>query len=103
GARGRPGARGGGAGGGRPLIAAATGAIPEVVHDGSNGFLVPGGSPSDLRLALRRLVDSPTLRQAMGEASLEVARRDHDAMANHRQIFSLLAEVSQLDARLGVA
>ena len=85
---------------GLPLVATATGAIPEVVHDGSNGFLVPVGSPSDLRLALRRLVDSPTLRQAMGEASLEVARRDHDAMANHRQIFSLLAEVSQLDSAI---
>jgi glycosyltransferase involved in cell wall biosynthesis len=84
---------------GLPLVATATGAIPEIVRDGTNGFLVPIGSPPDLRAALRRLVDAPALRHAMGEASLDLARRDHDALTNHRRIFTLLAEVSEESGR----
>ena len=84
---------------GLPLVATATGAIPEVVHDGRNGFLVPPGSPSDLRVALRRLVESPELRRSMGEESLALARREHDALANHRRIFELMAELANLRPR----
>jgi len=82
---------------GLPLVATATGAMPEIVRDGNNGFLVPVGAPQDLRAALRRLVDSPDLRRSMGRASLDLARREHDALANHRRIFELLAEVADLD------
>jgi glycosyltransferase involved in cell wall biosynthesis len=84
---------------GLPLVATATGAMPEIVHDGSNGFLVPVASPRDLHAALRRLVDSPALRHSMGAASLQLARRDHDALANHRRIFSLLAEVAEVERK----
>jgi glycosyltransferase involved in cell wall biosynthesis len=79
---------------GLPLVATGIGAMPEVVRDGANGFLVPPGSPADLRLALRRLIESPDLRRAMGRESLELARREHDAMANHRRIFDLMAQVA---------
>ena len=82
---------------GLPLVATATGAMPEIVRDGNNGFLVPVGAPQDLRAALRRLVDSPDLRRSMGRASLDLARREHDALTNHRRIFELLAEVADLD------
>ena len=81
---------------GLPLVATATGAIPEIVRDGVNGFLLPVGAPTDLRAALRRLVTRPELRAAMGEASLELARREHDALANHRRIFELMAEIAHL-------
>jgi glycosyltransferase involved in cell wall biosynthesis len=81
---------------GLPLVSTATGAIREVVRDGENGFLVPVGSVPDLRAALRRLVERPELRRAMGQASLETARREHDALANHRRIFELMAEVAHL-------
>lgn len=79
---------------GLPLVATATGAMAEVVRDGDNGFLVPVGSPADLRLALRRLVENAELRLAMGHASLDLARRKHDAFANNRRIFELMAEVA---------
>jgi glycosyltransferase involved in cell wall biosynthesis len=84
---------------GLPLVATATGAMPEIVQDGSNGFLVPVGSPKDLRAALTRLVDSPALRRSMGAASLQLAHREHDALENHRRIFTLLAERAELAPR----
>jgi glycosyltransferase involved in cell wall biosynthesis len=79
---------------GLPLVATATGAVSEIVHDGRNGFLVPPHAPSDLRRALRRLVAEPRLRRAMGQESLALAERDHDAWANNRRIFELMAEVA---------
>lgn len=82
---------------GLPLVATAVGAVPEVVRDGVNGLLVPPGSLPDLRLALRRLVESRELRLAMGRESLELARREHDALANHRRIFELMADVAHMD------
>jgi glycosyltransferase involved in cell wall biosynthesis len=88
---------------GLPLVATATGAIPEIVRDGTNGFLVPIASPPDLRAALRRLVDTPALRHAMGEASLALARQDHDALTNHRRIFTLLADLAELDSATRLA
>ena len=84
---------------GLPLVATASGAMGEVVRDGVNGFLVPVRAPADLRGVLRRLVESPDLRRSMGEASLEMARREHDALANHRRIFELMAEVAHLSRR----
>jgi glycosyltransferase involved in cell wall biosynthesis len=36
---------------GLPLVATATGAMPEIVRDGINGFLVPVASPQHVRLA----------------------------------------------------
>jgi glycosyltransferase involved in cell wall biosynthesis len=85
---------------GLPLVATALGAMSEVVRDGVNGFLVTPGAPADLRRALQRLVESPELRRAMGAESLALARREHDAMANHRRIFELMAEVSHAEPRL---
>jgi glycosyltransferase involved in cell wall biosynthesis len=79
---------------GLPLVATPTGAVPEVVRDGLNGILVPVGEPARLRGALRQLVERPEMRAAMGRESLAMARRDHDAMANHRRIFELMAEIS---------
>jgi len=57
------------------------------------------GAPADLRLALRRLVGQADLRRTMGLASLDLARREHDALANHRRIFELMAEVAHLARR----
>lgn len=78
-----------------PIVATPTGAVPEIVRDGRNGFLVPVAAPHDLRQALRRLVDRPELRRSMAAESLALARRDHDAMANHRRIFELMVDVSR--------
>jgi starch synthase len=67
---------------GVPVVASATGGIPEIVEDGRTGFLVPFtpdgtalGAPSDpegfakaLAEKLGEVVDTPGLRARMGEA-----------------------------------
>lgn len=84
---------------GLPLVSTPVGAIPEIVSDGRNGLLVPAGSPSDLCRALRLLAANSAMREAMGRESLALARREHDAMVNHRRIFDLMADSARIGLR----
>ncbi len=53
---------------GRPVVATAVGGIPEVVRDGETGILVPERDPRQLADAVLRLLETPGLAKAMGEA-----------------------------------
>jgi glycosyltransferase involved in cell wall biosynthesis len=61
---------------GKPVVAARTGGIPEVVADGETGLLVPREDPDALRVALLRLAGDPALRARMGAAGRERAARE---------------------------
>src|SRR5206468_1411959 len=50
---------------GTPVVATAVGGVPEVVHDGENGLLVPPNDPIALAAALRRVVSEPGLRDRL--------------------------------------
>ena len=52
---------------GLPVVATTAGALPEVVEDGKCGILVPPRDHHALAIALKRLLDDESLRQAMGE------------------------------------
>jgi glycosyltransferase involved in cell wall biosynthesis len=79
---------------GLPVVATGVGAIPEMVREGHNGYLVAPGDPVALRAAIARLISEPALRRQMGEASLELARRRHDARRNCGAIVDLMRELS---------
>lgn len=53
---------------GKPVIGCRAGGIPDVVDDGVTGILVEPGAPQALAEAILRLVRSPALLRAMGEA-----------------------------------
>lgn len=55
------------------VIATPVGAVTEVITDEQNGLIVPAGDINALAKALRRLIEDPNLRQALGTA----AQRDH--------------------------
>lgn len=55
----------------RPVVAARTGGLVEVVRDGETGFLVPPADPHALAERIRTLLDDPTLRERMGRAGRE--------------------------------
>jgi glycosyltransferase involved in cell wall biosynthesis len=59
---------------GKPTIAADHGGLRDVVVDGESGFLVAPGDREGMRLALRRLIDDPSLRERMGEAASRRAK-----------------------------
>lgn len=63
---------------GLPVVGTHHGGIPEVVEEGTSGFLVPEHDPEALRVALRRLAASPTTRGDLGRAGAVRMRRDFD-------------------------
>jgi len=60
---------------GRPVVASAVGGLVDAIEDGVSGVLVPPGDVGALREALRRLLDDPPLRRALGDAARLEARR----------------------------
>jgi len=52
----------------KPVVASATGGIPEAVDDGVTGFLVRPGRSQELAAALCRLLDAPGMAASMGAA-----------------------------------
>lgn len=54
---------------GVPVIASSTGGIPEVIHHGSNGLLVPPGDEIALARALERFLQDSSLRARLGAAA----------------------------------
>ena len=60
---------------GLPIVAAATGGIPELINDGVNGRMVPPGERAVLRDAIRAALDDPITRGAWRDAGLSTARR----------------------------
>ena len=58
----------------KPIVATATGGIPEVVVDGVTGILVPPRDDAAMAAAIVQLLKDPELRQRMGFAGLARAR-----------------------------
>ncbi len=57
----------------KPVIAAEAGAVPELVHHGKNGVLVPFGDVGALTTAIERLLDEPEFAKALGEHGFRLA------------------------------
>jgi len=60
---------------GRPVVAYARGALPELVDDGESGFLVPFGDCAAAAERLARLAGDPALRLQMGRTARRRAER----------------------------
>lgn len=59
---------------GLPVVAADAAALPELVHDGVNGFLVSPDNPEAISRAVLRISGDPVCAREMGLASLAVGR-----------------------------
>jgi L-malate glycosyltransferase len=69
----------------RPVVAFATGGVPEIVQDGVSGMLAPAESVPSLLTALRRAAATSGMqRAAMGAAAREFVERDGSARAMAR-------------------
>jgi colanic acid/amylovoran biosynthesis glycosyltransferase len=85
---------------GVPVVGSSTAGIPEVIHNGVNGFVVPAGSSRELANRMKELIlDQDTRGKFAGEARHTV-ERDFDLERNVRVIadlvFSRTGQVSNM-------
>jgi len=75
-----------------PIVAMDCGAIPELVRDGLDGFLIPPGDHKQLAEKIKVLMQSEELREKMGEQAFrKVKKFDWDRSFN--KIYEKLVEV----------
>jgi glycosyltransferase involved in cell wall biosynthesis len=63
---------------GLPIVATKVGGLPDLVHPGSNGILIPAGEPDQLAEAIHQLITDPHLRKSMQKVSLQQAQENFD-------------------------
>lgn len=63
---------------GRAVVATPVGAVEDILQDGTTGLLVPVGDAGALAEALRKLLENPGLRRAIGSAAAEFHRQNLD-------------------------
>jgi glycosyltransferase involved in cell wall biosynthesis len=74
---------------GLPVVAVRASFIPEVVHDGINGFLAESGDIHGLANGISTLLKNPTQKQEMGKRSRALAEQ-HDIQLSidlHEQLY----------------
>jgi glycosyltransferase involved in cell wall biosynthesis len=87
---------------GLPVVATPVGAIPELVEDGQNGFLVQPGDHQALSDRILRLLDDPALRSAMSRANVERIRQGYlpdEAILRIESIYDRLLAPARAQAR----
>jgi glycosyltransferase involved in cell wall biosynthesis len=62
---------------GLPVIAVNAMALPELVHDGENGYLFPEGNSQTLSEQVVKILSNPELKNQMSQKSLEIIK-NHD-------------------------
>jgi glycosyltransferase involved in cell wall biosynthesis len=74
---------------GLPVVASRVGGVPEIVHEGVNGFLVAPSDPNALAEALRRALATKWDREAIRAS---VSQFDWDV--NARALFGVLEKIA---------
>jgi glycosyltransferase involved in cell wall biosynthesis len=77
---------------GKPLLLSSVGGFPEVAETGAAELVVPG-DPRALHIALRRLLDDPGRRDALGAAAREAAATTYswdEVAARHLELYERL-------------
>jgi glycogen(starch) synthase len=88
----------------RPVVSCVAGGIPEVVVDGETGILVEPDDVSQLREALRRLIDDREMRERMGSAGrarFESEFDNHVAVSRMLDVFRHVSERGERPAHQG--
>ena len=60
---------------GLPIVAASAAALPELVHDNRNGYLVPVADTAAFAAALDRILEHPALAEQFGQVSVQLGRQ----------------------------
>ena len=87
---------------GRPVVTTDFPGCRDAIEPDVTGLLIPPRDVGALAEALRRLIEDPSLRQAMGAAARRLAQRRYaiqQIVALHLDVYRMLIEASQRRAR----
>jgi len=76
-------------------VCTAVGGIPQAVHDGRNGYLVPPRRPGDLAEGVIRVLAMPDLGRAMGAAARDIVRQSFDMRAMARSLEGIYDRIAR--------
>jgi len=76
----------------RPVVASAIGALPELVREGENGFLVPPGDAARLAERLRWMAAHPREAEELGAAGRRRVLAEHDVDTHHARLRAVYRE-----------
>lgn len=80
---------------GRPIVTTDAPGCREIGRNGENGFLVPPRDSQALAVALRRLVENPSLRRTMGERGRAIAEREFSSEKVIHETLSVYEALTQ--------
>ena len=66
----------------RPVVTTNVGGLPEVVHDGRTGYLVPPGDPGALAAAIARFFDEDRAAEFAAAVAVEKRKYSWDRMVD---------------------
>ncbi len=84
---------------GLPIVAANAMALPELVHDGENGYLFPADNDEILAEKVIKILSDKELKDAMGRKSLEIIQA-HDINKTIERFEALYKDVIAKHAKL---
>lgn len=76
-----------------PVIASNSGANPELVNEGTCGYLYNIYHPEDLAFRIKYFIDNPHLLQSMGDSAFAHAMENFSSVKNTRSIYQIISEV----------
>ena len=76
-----------------PVISTPVGAIPDMVTDGDNGFLVPENNPEALAEAMEKLILNPKLARDMGMRGHERFMKNYTAHQFETNLLNILQNI----------
>ena len=80
---------------GLPLVATAVGAVPNVVHNGQTGVLLPAEDVNALTAAIVKLLSEPATRKTYGTAARDLIRNEYSAERMATEYLQLYQQAAQ--------
>jgi glycosyltransferase involved in cell wall biosynthesis len=77
-----------------PLVSTFEGAIPEIIEDGINGFLVPKNDVTKLAKVLKLLINNESLRMKLGDAAYKKYKNEYTLSKFENRLAVILQKIN---------